>query len=128
MRRQLDRHPRRSLAGSAVALVLIVIAASVALGGSATAQREVRGAPSLVVVDRSPMTVRGVRFTPRRRVNVTLVAGGMFSRHATPNAKGRFTVTFPAVIDRCTAWSVSASQLHHARVVLSGAKPQCPPA
>lgn len=128
MRRQLDRHPRRSLAGCAVALALIVIATSIALGGSATARRGPRGAPSLAVIDRSPVTVRGVRFTPRNRVNVILVAGDTLARHAVPNGQGRFTVTFPVVIDRCTAWSVSASQLHHARIVLSGAKPQCPPA
>lgn len=115
---------RRRVGGSAAVLIAIVIV--VVLGGSAAAGRG-SGRPRLAVTDHSPVTVRGSRFVPRRRVSVTLVTAATVTRHPRTDARGTFSVTFPAVIDRCTAWSVSAGQgrLH---VVLSGAKPECPPA
>ncbi len=126
-RRHLDSHASRRLAAAAATLAAVVVAASIGLSGSATAQR-VRAAPSLTVTARNPVTVRGSHFAPRSRVNVTVVAARTLSRHARSDARGRFEVTFPTVIDRCTSWSVSASQRNHARVVLRGAKPECAPA
>ncbi len=126
-RKHLDWPPPRRLAGPAAALVVVAVAASIVLGGSATAQR-VRTAPSLTVTARNPVIVRAAHFAPRSRVSVTLVTARTLSRHARPDGQGRFQITFPAVIDRCTSWSVSATQRNHARVVLRGAKPECAPA
>jgi len=128
MRTHPDRQARRRLALPAAALVLVGVAVILVLGGSATAQRVGR-APRLTLTGRSPVTVQGTHFTPRSRVHVTLTDGTSRSRDARPNALGRFTVTFPAVIDRCTSWSVAASRRHQARVVLHGpARPMCAPA
>jgi hypothetical protein len=74
------------------------------------------------------VTVGGHGFQPRTRVVIRLAVGRIFSRHAVANGGGAFTVTFPAVIGRCSSWSVSASQPHHAVAVLRAAKPMCPPA
>ncbi|MGB9185436.1 MAG: hypothetical protein WCB67_15355 [Solirubrobacteraceae bacterium] len=122
----LDAVPGRRLGASAAAVIVIVIAIVVVLGGSAAAGRGSRR-PRLAVTSRSPVTVRGSRFVPRSRVSVTLVAATTVTRHPRTDDRGAFSVTFPAVIDRCTAWSVSAGQ-GPLRVVLHGAKPECPPA
>jgi hypothetical protein len=62
-------------------------------------------------------------------VRVRLVAGMTRSRTLKTNWTGAFTVTFAAVIDRCSSWSVTATQQHRPAVVLrSPAKPACPPA
>jgi hypothetical protein len=71
--------------------------------------------------------VRGTGFKPRTRVRVTF--DGTLVRRPVTNAQGSFTATFQTVVDRCTAWSVSASQPGGATVVLRGpAKPACAPA
>lgn len=128
MRTHPDWQSRRRLALPVAALVLVGVAVTLVLGGSATAQRVGR-APRLTLTGRSPVTVQGTHFTPRSRVHVTLTDGSRRSRDARPDAQGRFTVTFPAVIDPCTSWSVAASQRHQAAVVLHGpAHPMCAPA
>ncbi len=123
-----DWQSRRRLAVPAAVLVLVGVAVVLVLGGSAAAQR-VGGAPRLTLTGRSPVTVQGTHFMPRSRVHVTLTDGASRSRNARPDAQGRFTVTFPTVIDRCTSWSVAASQRNQAPVVLRGpAHPMCAPA
>jgi hypothetical protein len=37
-------------------------------------------------------------------------------------------VTFPTAVDRCSAWSLTASQGNAAPVIVHGPKPQCAPA
>ncbi|MDQ6728996.1 MAG: hypothetical protein M3022_01485 [Actinomycetota bacterium] len=119
---------RRRLDPAAAALLLAGVAVILVLGGSAAAQRVGR-APRLTLTGRGPVTVQGTHFTPRSRVHVTLTDGASRSRDARPDAQGRFTVGFSAVIDRCTAWMVVASQRNQARVVLRGpARPMCAPA
>jgi hypothetical protein len=50
------------------------------------------------------------------------------SRRPLTNRDGAFTVTFPAVIDRCSGWSVTATQPGRTPVMLrSPAKPACAP-
>ena len=77
---------------------------------------------------RDPATVGGTGFKSRSRVRVAFVSARTFVRHPVTNAQGAFTATFPTVVDRCTAWSVSASQPGRATVVLRGPRPQCAPA
>jgi hypothetical protein len=130
MQLPLTRSRRRRAAAAMATLGLVIGGASVLVAASATAHRDKRSAPSLILGHRNPVTVRGRGFQPRVRVGVRLVAARTFSRHAVPNRAGAFTVTFPAaVIDRCSSWSVSASQRRHATLVLRGPpKPQCAPA
>ena len=112
------------------ALAVVGTVLAIVIGASSAAQRanQAHAAPDLVLTKLSPVTVLGRHFEPRTRVQVTLKAPRSLSRRARTNASGAFTVTFPVVIDRCTSWSVSASQGRHALVVVRGAKPECAPA
>jgi hypothetical protein len=75
------------------------------------------------------VTVAGRHFKPRTRVRVTLAVTGTQSRKVQTDAQGAFTTTFSTAIDRCSSWSVTASQPGRAPVVIrGGAKPQCAPA
>jgi hypothetical protein len=81
-----------------------------------------------VLRSHDPDTVSGTGFKPRSRVRVTFVGAQTLVRRAMTNSLGGFTATFPTVVDRCTAFSVSASQPGRAIVVLrSPAKPECAP-
>jgi hypothetical protein len=103
-------------------LVAVPVAAALAAGGA-------RHAPTLTLSSRSPVTVVGRHFTPRTLVRVTLAMAGTRSRKVQANAQGAFTTTFSTTIDRCSSWSVTASQPGRAPVVIrSGAKPLCAPA
>jgi hypothetical protein len=129
MQLQLIRTTRRRTAAVVAALGLIVAVASLLVGGSATAHRTKPVAPSLTLARRSPVLVSGHNFQPRSRVHLRLVAGQTLTRNATANRRGAFTARFSAVIDRCSSWSITASQRHHSAVVLRGpAKPECAPA
>jgi hypothetical protein len=122
------RSSRHRIAAVIAILGLLFVGALSFTGASATAHRAKRRAPSLTLAHRNPATVTGHNFQPRVRVHVRLVAGQTLSRNPVANRAGSFTVTFAAVIDRCSSWSVLASQRHHATVVLRGPKPECPPA
>jgi hypothetical protein len=128
MQLPLTRSTRRRTAAMIATLGLVIVGASILTGASATAHRVRRPAPTLTLAGRNPVTVSGHNFQPRIRVHVRLVIGQTLSRNPVANRAGAFTVTFAAVIDRCSSWSVLASQLHHATAVLHGAKPECPPA
>ncbi|HYZ81337.1 MAG TPA: hypothetical protein VE571_08725, partial [Solirubrobacteraceae bacterium] len=79
---------------------------------------------------RSPATVAGRGFKPHTRVHVRLtVVDRTLSRRPLANRAGAFSVQFPTVIDRCSGFTVTASQQNHPAVVLrSPAKPACAPA
>ena len=118
---------RRSVALLTAAAVL-AIAAIVGIA-SATTDRASTSRASLRMVRLNPATIAGRGFTPHRRVHVRLIVGHTLSRRPRANGTGAFTVQFPTVIDRCSAFMVTASQPNHATVVLhSPAKPACAPA
>jgi hypothetical protein len=124
MRPRLSRS-RIPLAGAVATLVVLVgVAAAVADG--AQSARPARGA--LTLTSSHPVTVTGTGFKAGTRVRVTLLAGRKLVRRPSTDGRGRFTVTFPAVVDRCSAWTIWASQPGRATVVLHGAKPACAPA
>lgn len=116
------KRKHKLLAALAVVIVAAPVSVAVAAGGA-------RGhAPKLAVTRRDPFTVVGRRFTPRRRVRVTLVAASAQTRRVRANARGRFTVTFTIGVDRCTSWSVTARQVGRAPAIVRGPKPLCAPA
>jgi hypothetical protein len=80
------------------------------------------------LANRNPVTVAGRHFRPRVKVHLIVTVGSTQSRNVRPNGQGAFTATFTTVIDRCTQWSVSATQTGRAPVLIHGARPQCPPA
>ena len=113
----------RSRIALAGALAALAVPAAAAGRPSAHHARAV-----LTLESRHPVTVTGRGFAARTPVRVTFSMGGKLVRRPTANAQGGFTATFPAVIDRCSAWTVSARQPGRATVVLHGARPECAPA
>jgi hypothetical protein len=113
------------LAGALVAL-LVLLGAAAALASGAQSAHQARAA--LTLASRHPATVQGTGFEPRARVRVALVESVTLVRRPLTNARGVFTATFSAGIDRCSAWSITALQPGRAPVVLRGAQPECAPA
>lgn len=106
-------------------LVLLATVATLAIG----APRARQARTALVLTKRSPVTVRGTGFKPNTRVRVTLFVGHKLLHRPVANRRGTFTTTFSSVvIDRCSAWAVTASQPGRATVFLHGARPECAPA
>jgi hypothetical protein len=74
------------------------------------------------------VTVSGRGFEAHTRVRLLVVAHTTVTRRPMANSNGRFTVTVPTVIDRCSGWSLTATQPGRAPVILrSPAKPECAP-
>jgi hypothetical protein len=114
---------RLRLAGLLVALVASLGAAA-ALANGAQEAHQARAA--LALKSRNPVSVRGTGFKAHSRVTVTLFDPRKLVRRPMADRLGTFTASFPAVIDRCSAWSVTAGQPGRAPVILHGAKPMCP--
>jgi hypothetical protein len=115
----------RYMKRTAAILMGLVLATAVAASCAASAHKP---SPTLTLASRNPVVVSGHHFTPRRKVHLVVTATRTQSRAVTANRQGTFTAAFATVIDRCTSWSVTATQPGHAPVVIRGAKPQCPPA
>jgi hypothetical protein len=126
MHPSLTRSTLRRAAAVIAILALAVAAAAILLGAPATAKRSKRPAPSLTLAKRDPATVIGRHFAPRARVHVRLASGPTLTRNPMTNRHGAFTVVFPTAVDRCSSFTITASQEHHRTVVLA-AKPECPP-
>jgi hypothetical protein len=118
---------RRLIAVVAIAGLLVAAIVGIA---SATADHAKRSGPSLRMIRQNPATVAGRGFKPHRRVHVRLVTDERtLSRRPLANRAGAFTAQFSTVIDRCSAFTVTASQQNHLAVVLrSPARPACAPA
>jgi hypothetical protein len=120
---------RRRRVGAALATAALLAVAAIVGIASASTDRAKRSGPSLRMVRGNPATIAGRGFTPHRRVHLRLLVGQTLSRTPVANGAGAFTVQFPTVIDRCSGFTVTASQPNHATVVLrSPAKPACAPA
>jgi hypothetical protein len=117
---------RIRLAGTFAALVLLLAtAATLAIG----APRAHQARATLMLTKRNPVTVRGTGFKPNTRVRVTLLAAHRLVHRPVASSRGTFTTTFSSVvIDRCSGWTVTASQPGRANVILHGPKPECAPA
>ncbi len=128
MRASSNRWWFRRIAITAMALVPFIVGGAILLSNHAAAQGERHATPSLAVTSRQPLTIRGRGFRPRGGVRITLTAEHTAVRRLRANRQGAFTVTFSTAVDRCTSWSVSASQQRRVVAVLHGSKPECPPA
>ena len=115
--------------GAILILLLLAAATSVVISGLASAKTHSRGGARLTLKRTYPATVSGSGFKAHRAVRVKFVGAQTFVRHPVTNGKGAFTAKFPTVVDRCSAWSVTASQRGRATVVLRG-RPlaECAPA
>lgn len=113
---------RRSLKLFALVATVIALAAVSSAAGSSSP-------PRLRMIKQTPLTVRGSHFKPHSMVKVTLISAAKTTKHVTAGRYGRFTVTFSsAVVDRCTQWTVKATQPGRAPVLIHGPKPACAPA
>ncbi|MGZ4170268.1 MAG: hypothetical protein ACXVRW_06695 [Solirubrobacteraceae bacterium] len=124
MQMPLALSPRRG--ALFVTMLTVLIAGALALSSASGAG--VRPVAHLALVKSNPVTVSGRGFRPRVRVQLRLVANTTLSRRPLAGRNGTFTVTFPAVIDRCSGWRVTATQPGRAPVMLrSPPKPECAP-
>ncbi len=124
MQKPLAVSPRRAalLVGTLALLICGVLVLSNASGAGA------RPVAHLALVKSNPVTVAGRGFRPRVRVNLMLVDRGTLTRRPLANRNGTFTVSFGTTLDRCSGWSVTATQTGRALVILrSPAKPECAP-
>jgi hypothetical protein len=119
-------HPNRRLA--LLVLAVVLLAGAVLASQLAIADGAKHGKPRLTLTSRDPATVHGAGFKPRRRVRVTMRAGSVAVRRPVASGRGTFTAHFSMAIDRCTVWSVSASQHGKSAVLRSPPKPECAPA
>jgi hypothetical protein len=116
----MNQFKQRALAIVVGVLAVTVVTAALAAGSP-------HRTPTLTLTHRSPATVVGRHFAPRKHVRVTVTSSGTETRRVLTNAQGTFTVTFPTPVDRCSSWSVIARQPGQAPVVIHGAKPACAP-
>jgi|1185.fasta_scaffold263180_1 hypothetical protein len=111
--------------------VVVVIVLALMAGTGPAAHVSARARPALRLVAVSPVSVHGSGFGARERVRVRVRASGArtTSRHVRATRRGRFTVSFSRIlIDRCSAFSVTAVGRSGRRATLRRARPQCPPA
>ena len=107
---------------------LLAVAAIVGIASATTDQASTSRA-SLRMVRLNPVTITGHGFKAHRRVHVRLMVGHTISRSPLANRTGSFTVQFPTVVDRCSGFTVKASQPNRPTVVLQlPPKPACAPA
>lgn len=100
-----------------------------ALAAPAAAAREA-AAPTLGLVARQPLTIRGLHFQAAERVRVRVALGGRaFARTATANAAGTVTVRFRLSAGRCVRLSAQAfgSAGSRARLLPTRPAPDCTP-
>ena len=115
--------PRR--AALLIATLALLVSGALVLGHASGAGA--RPVAHLALVKANPVTVSGRGFRARVRVHLLLVDQRTLARRALANRTGAFTVTFPTVLDRCSGWSVTATQPGRAMVILrSPARPECP--
>ncbi len=116
--------PRRAaLIVGAFALLVFGVLVLTSASGAGT-----KPAAHLALVKGDPVTVSGRGFRPRVRVHLVLVSQGTATRQPLANRSGRFTVAFQTALDRCSFWSVTATQPGRSTVILrSPAKPECAP-
>ena len=118
---------RRSLA--VLVTASLVTAAAIVGIASATTDNAQRANATLRMTRMNPVTIAGRGFKAHRRVHVRLMVGHTISRRPLANRSGAFTVQFPTVVDRCSGFTVTASQQNRPTVVLQvPPKPACAPA
>jgi hypothetical protein len=107
---------------------LLAVAAIVGIA-SATTDHAQRSRTTLRMISMSPATFAGRGFRPHRRVTVRLMSAQTRSRRPLANRAGAFTVKFSTVLDRCSGFTVTASQPNRPTAILRAPpKPECAPA
>jgi hypothetical protein len=108
----------------------VILALVIGVGfASAAASEAAATRPTLRLVDRAPVVIRGAAFAPRERVTVVLAAGSRSSSRVLANANGAFVARFRLALGRCTRYSVQAfgSRGSRARLMPSRVTVDCIP-
>ena len=109
---------------SLVALAVVVVAGMLPAAGSPGANGKAR----LVVVDRTPLIVRGLRFGADETVLVRAVVRGKgrASKSMVAGASGGFTARFPSMwVRECAFLSVQATGARGSRASFTLMPPPC---
>jgi len=108
--------------------VSVVTAIAVAAAATAVPAGALGGAPTLALLGRDPVSVRGSDFRPLERVTVTATANGRsLSRHVRASRAGGFVVRFDLVASRCGGLGIRAARPSGATIWLKLPLPACMP-
>ena len=99
-------------------VIPLLVLATVFADGAAPAR------PALTLVDRDPLTVRGVAFRPNERVKL-LVTPGPVTRRARAGVRGGFRVSLGFTPGRCDDVVVQAIGEHGSRAMVDVIRPDC---
>lgn len=109
--------------------LLVLLVATLAMAGSAGATHTNGASPLLRLTDSQPVTLSGLRFQPRERVRVAVVAGtARRSRLVRATRAGRFVATFSDLsADRCNGFFARADGGRGSRATFKLVPVGCPP-
>jgi hypothetical protein len=105
---------------------ILVLALGAAFAPAAVARDA--ATPSLGLVTKQPLTIRGLHFKAEEGVRVRVAAHGrVFSRTTTATLAGSFTVRFRLSLRRCDRFSAQAfgSEGSRARLLPTMPSPEC---
>jgi hypothetical protein len=105
---------------------ILVFVLGAAFSPAAVAHRA--APPSLGLLTKQPLTIRGSHFQAEEHVRVRVAAqGGVFSRTTIATVTGSFTVRFRLSLRRCDRFSVQAfgSEGSRARLLPTMPSPEC---
>lgn len=108
-------------------VLVVIVALSLGLLGSAAGARESRGKATLKLARGVPLTLRGTHFRPDERVRVTVTSELRRTKHVTANGAGVFVVSFQAALDRCDGLLAVAVGARRSRAMLKMPQLGCPP-
>jgi hypothetical protein len=110
-----------------IGLVVIVIALSLGLIGSAASGGESRDKATLKLTKGVPLTLRGAHFAPKERVRVTVSSKLKRAKVVRASVGGGFVVSFQDAYDRCTGLFALAAGATGSRATLKMPQLGCPP-
>ncbi|MFL6016060.1 MAG: hypothetical protein ACJ74I_02920 [Gaiellaceae bacterium] len=85
-------------------LLLALVAASLPLTAAASTRK-----PEVVLLNSSPVTVRGTGFHRSERVVVTVAASSMGTKKAIASTRGAFRIVFPGLkVGYCEGYTIRA--------------------
>jgi hypothetical protein len=110
-------------------LLLLLVAVTLAIAGSAGATHTNGARPLLRLTGSQPVKLSGLRFQPRERVRVAVVAGkARRSRVVRATRAGRFVATFSDLsADRCRGLFARADGGRGSRATFKLVPVGCPP-
>jgi hypothetical protein len=106
--------------------LVITVALSLALSGSAAGGGESASKATLKLMRGMPLTVRGGHFLPNERVRVTVSSELTRTKQVSANASGAFVVSFPIALDRCSGLLATAVGARGSRARLKMPQLGCP--